>query len=267
MKKYRWAFAFWLISIIAVNCFGKEIDFNKLEKKRGLYYQKDSGVLFTGDAISLNGFGVLIERIQIKSGLLNGEWTKYDDDGTKIGEGIFKNGNGIFYLYHDYEKKILLEETPYENNLLQGRSLNYFENGKIVLEENYDKDELHGRQIFWSENGSIVISKEWKHGMLNGKWLEFYETGEKEGEGIFNNGTGNMVRWYEDGAIKERTSFKNSMEDGMSISWYKNGKKSDETYFKKGMVHGELIEWDENGKITKDEVYKNGYFCYSKIKK
>ena len=259
--------AFSLIGVIGIICSGQDASFNQLDKKGGLYYQKNSHALFTGDAIKLDLARIVLEKISIKKGLLDGVGIVVDDGGENIGEGIFKNGNGILHLYYNYDKTTILEETHYENNLRQGKSIRYYENGRPAEETFFDKDMLHGTDTIWRENGTIVFTKEWKNGELNGKWLEFYETGEKEGEGSFKNGKGRLIRWYKNGAIQEITSFKNSKEDGRSLSWHENGKKSSEASFKNGMVHGELIEWDKNGKIAKDEVYKNGFFCYSKLKK
>jgi len=265
MKRYVWFL--WIIGLMTIYCFSQKVNIDELDKKGGLYYKKESGILFSGNAIKLDPDGVVLENIPILNGLINGTWIVNNDEGQKVGEGTFKNGSGVLYLYHNYDKITLLEETHYENNLRQGKSVRYFESGQPAQETFFDKDLLHGTDTILRENGTIVISQEWKHGMLDGKWLEYYETGEKEAEGTFKNGNGTLIRWYKNGAISEITPYKKSQLHGTSITWYQNGKKSSETHLKNGVAHGELIEWDENGNVTRDEFYKNGVFEYAKIQK
>ena len=130
MKKYIAVFS--LIGIMGLYCSGQEAIFNQLEIKGGLYYQKNSHALFSGNAIELNLAGIILQKISIKKGLLDGVGIVVDAVGRNIGEGIFNNGNGVLYLYQNYNNKTLLEETHYENNFRQGKSVRYFENGRAV---------------------------------------------------------------------------------------------------------------------------------------
>ena len=95
---------FFIFLLISSSSWSIEIDWNKIEKKDGLYYEKSKKKIFTG---RVNG--------KIKGEII---------DGKKEGKFLkfYKNGNK-------------LSEINYNNNIIEGEWKEYFRNGNLLIKK------------------------------------------------------------------------------------------------------------------------------------
>lgn len=125
----------------------------------------------------------------------------------------------------------------------------------------------------------------------SGKFIDYFLTGEKEGEGILFNGklkgkrflyylNGNVSdeieydngisnglekRFYEDGTLKQKGDFKNGKEIGIWEMYHPNGQLKQRTTFENGQMEGASVSYYSTGEIKGKNVYKNGAYQKDKV--
>lgn len=125
----------------------------------------------------------------------------------------------------------------------------------------------------------------------SGKFIDYFLTGEKEGEGILFNGklkgkrflyylNGNVSdeieydngisnglekRFYEDGTLKQKGDFKNGKEIGIWEMYHPNGQLKQRTTFENGQMEGASVSYYSTGEIKGENVYKNGVYQKDKV--
>lgn len=100
----------------------KKINFNKLEQKKGLYYEIGSDITFTGIVKAFYSNGQLEFEETYKYGKLDGPHKAYYENGELRAEG---NGLGAYKEY--YNNGRLKEELDEKGNY------KYYErNGKLI---------------------------------------------------------------------------------------------------------------------------------------
>lgn len=174
-----------------------QIDFDKLEKRYGIFYIIGEKTPFTGTAFTYYDSGKKQSATEYKVGLLTGKIEAWYESGAKQAEGELKNGKR------------------------EGSWTAWYENGQKVREGafNYDKEE--GKYIWWFENGNTQKTGVYHEGIPDGKWEWYFENGQKMQEGILrgeiNDGT--WKDWYENGNQKMIGTFKNGLKDGEWTWW------------------------------------------------
>ena len=99
----------------------------------------------------------------------------------------------------------------------------------------------HGTWKVWYPNGQIESQFTFFNNKPNGKCTEWYISGKKKGEGIFENGNGEWIGWDEQGNKR-----------------YQQGYKDDKP-------HGRWIFWSRGGKVVIEEIYKDGKLVKKKL--
>ncbi|HYF67695.1 MAG TPA: hypothetical protein VD884_06145 [Ohtaekwangia sp.] len=155
------------------------------------------------------------------------------------------------YTYHDPQEKQHLKEV-YQvkdtiQNILQGRYIAYFLNGKVESKGQFTNNETSGIWEFYFETGALKMRGILFKGANYGLWEYFYENGKKSMEGIINgkNREGEWKTFYENGQIKEVGEYKNNKRTGI---W--------KSYFEDGVLKGTIDYTDDFGRYT--EYYHSG---------
>ena len=115
--------------------WSKDVDWNNLVKRDGLYYEKFNDIPFTGNSIG-QGQG------KIKDGKQVGKWLRYYGNGQLASKLNFKNGK--------YE----------------GEQLNYYENGQLHMKTNWKDGKREGKWLIYYENGKLETEWNFKDGKL-----------------------------------------------------------------------------------------------------
>ncbi len=109
--KILFLFPIFLLSLISTYCLSETMD--ELVKRDGLYYEKYSEILFTGNITGK-------EQGSIKNGKKEGEWVRYWSNGELMSKVSFKNGkeDGEWVIY--YSNGRVRDKGNYKNGVMQG---------------------------------------------------------------------------------------------------------------------------------------------------
>jgi uncharacterized protein len=154
------------------------------------------------------------------------------------------------YSYHDKEKKHLKEVSQVKdtvNNVLHGKYISYFLNGKTESKGQFTNNETSGIWEFYYETGILKMRGILFKGANYGLWEYFFENGRKSMEGVIygKNREGEWKSFYENGQIKEIGEYVSNKRTGV---W--------KTYFEDGNIKGTIEYEDDFG--TYIEYYHSG---------
>lgn len=137
------------------------------------------------------------------------EVTYYSQKGKVISEGKMRDTVriGEWNYYHKNSDELMMVEK-YEDGVLNGEKLTYYENGKLAERSFYKNGDPHGEKILYSEKGVILEHLT-------------YENGELHGPAKFYNGKGDLLT---------EGNFKRDMHDG-TWKYYENGELKEEKHF------------------------------------
>ncbi|MCF8424868.1 MAG: TonB family protein [Bacteroidia bacterium] len=149
--------------------------------------------------------------------------------------------------------------------------IEYHPNGKIKFKSDYFGDCENVDSTFY-ENGIVKSIKnykvfgEWKANfqflpnksnnssyLLSGTSEKFYENGDirERSSFLFGKPDGEIVLYYEGGAIASKSMFKNFKREGEYSEYYENGNVKTKASFKAGNQVGEILYFDKEGNSSK----------------
>ena len=159
------------------------------------------------------------------------------------------DGNSIEY----YEEGNIESIVPYKNNVVEGLVITYYENGNIKEEVNYKNDNMNGEAKSYDENGK-----------LNGRTIfkddiKLEEEVHKENEILKNTfKNGEVVKQdicSPNGTLKERRVLNgNEMEYS---TFYPNGNVKQKIFAKDKIIIKEQL-YARNGNIMSNSFFSNG---------
>lgn len=149
-------------------------------------------------------------------------YSKYNEfakNGTSLCEGNFEGGNKIGQWFYYYDEKKLKSEINYSNDVLNGKTINYFDNGNVKFEGDFLNGQKNGKWGYYFQNGEKKYEETYQNGVSNGSYISYFETKKIYEKGNLTNGfkDGNWLTNYSDGTIK-------TIED------YDNGSKKPKCY-------------------------------------
>ena len=115
--------------------WSKDVDWNNLVKRDGLYYEKFNDIPFTGNSIG-QGQG------KIKDGKQVGKWLRYYGNGQLEYKFNFKNGkkDGEWLFYYDNGQ--LFGKIYYKEGKKAGKWNWYNKDGDLIMTEIFKNDKL-----------------------------------------------------------------------------------------------------------------------------
>ena len=222
-------------------------------------------------AMSYDKYGEVIAKVNFKNKL---PWKGVMYDAVsrikyEINEGK-RNGS---YKKFNYNHEIILEEGQYVNDKKEGVFNGYNRLGKLQLTQTYKNDILEGESVNYDENGKETSSIIYKNGEpFEGTKILSVSYSRESAQEIYKKGIlikrisydeqGRNVSTFKDGEIAE------------TIAYYKDSDLKRLQYaLNKNYVEGEVIRYDKKGKeqhrgIIKDyklesgTVYLSAYSLY-----
>lgn len=157
--------------------------------------------------------------------------------------------------YHDAERKHLKEVYQLKDrssNILHGRYISYFLNGKIESKGQFENNETTGSWEFFYETGTLKMRGILLKNANFGLWEYFYENGQKSMEGIINgkNREGEWKVFYENGQIKEVGEYRESKRVGHWRSYFEDGTRKGEAHYTDDV--GTYKEYYHSGKVLSE---------------
>jgi uncharacterized protein len=184
-----------------------------------------------------------------QSGVRKGEWTHWDEDGTKH-RGQYRNGtrDGVWQTLDDND--LVKVETVYKDgSYLEEFRQEWHPNGRLFSRFRFVGDKENGPYQYFYDNGNISASGNFTNGELDGKILSYGVSGEKYGESNFKLGMRNGERksWYTNGQIAIIGSYKDGKEDGRWEYWAKDGGRT-----------GQIEFFNQAEKVTQRTIFEGG---------
>ncbi|OQY00584.1 MAG: hypothetical protein B6I20_08555 [Bacteroidetes bacterium 4572_117] len=164
---------------------------------------------------------------------LDSTWVFYDDKGNiskkisyKYGK---KNGYCVEYKFVGDSVKLntVVAKELYVNDLRQGISEYYYDDGKLFQQINFVDNQKQGKGIEYDKNGRIISLFKFRHDIM---------------------------------VAKERINRYNKQHEkqGTWKEFFPNGKLKQESYYRKGFLHGYVKTYNNKGKVLLSERYING---------
>ena len=152
----------------------------------------------------------------------------------------------------------------YKNGKNYGIANSYYENGQLYLTGNYVNDKIEGKSFEYYLNGKLKDERFYKNGVIINS-MEYYQNGKKKRIFKTTEGLRGIITGYdEDGIHKssemsviqeyDRKGGTNYIMDGESIA-----------YDKKGQVLGIINYKDNKTTGLKQQAFKNGKLKYEYI--
>ncbi|MFL0797304.1 MAG: hypothetical protein K6L73_07415 [Cellvibrionaceae bacterium] len=278
---------FCLISALFIlqGCGEKELPYKALIKESGLYYDSQTGELFTGlardtssilysllfaiDATNYHASRDIQCTSQFEQGELHGKTLCEHRDGYKLAEINISHDKleGDFEVYHidTGEPYIALS---YINGKRDEWMRTYNEDGDLIHEILYDQGKTTGNETKWTKNAKHKILEiddrngfKWKLSTNNTicriEYVDLTEHGKKEcfHSTIFPLSIDSFLETTNKTPISKEI-YKDGSLDGLSQHWYPDGKQKSETTYKEGTI-SKYKSWSSSGILTNDIEYLN----------
>ncbi len=202
----------------------------------------------------MTGQGIMNEQ-----GIKQGHWKEFFRDGQLKAEGDYSNGKKVGGWKFFYPDGTLEQEGFYnQDGQLDGQWRWYFPSGTLHREEQYLNDLVDGRSVEYDENGNLVSSGEYIEGKEEGFW--YYNIDGVKEEGTFRNGlrNGSWKSWYQDGQLRFSGDFIDDNPNGKHIYYWGDGKLKEEGRYVMGLKEGEWVKYDPDGILFIVITFENG---------
>ncbi len=161
------------------------------------------------------------------------------------------------------ENGVLLERYSRKKDdfAKHGKYTAFFPSGKTHEERFFQNDLLEGESKVYYENGQLDYVENHKNGQYEGLYQKYLESGQlaNEGQYVNNEMSGIWKRWYENGQLREEVTFAANNENGPFKEYHENGKlKTTGEYINGDNEQGELLIYDENGQLSEKMICEYG---------
>ncbi len=170
------------------------------------------------------------------SGNKQGKWIKYYDNDQIRYKGFFINDQPVDTFYH------------------------YHRNGELKALQIFNDDGSSRTKMYW-DNGNIAAKGKFnKNKEKDGKWIYYFETGDKESEVNYSDGTkdGDQIDYYNNGQVLMEVEYKDGVKDGEYIFYFDSGQVREKGFYNNGLRHGEFVYYEPDGVMYEKGIYKNG---------
>ena len=197
---------------------------------------------------------------EFAEGKLNGVWSISDKDGKKVSEIQFASGqrNGLATWFHP--NGTVFWQSEYKAGKLNGAFIEKDVSGKITRQnkfvdghrlakstEHYASKKIKVEFDVLSPAQVLVSPDDWNTSTL--------ATYDPKGDEIKH---GSYTYYYETGAVRSKSNYKNGLQDGEFAAWYSNNQREVVGSYVDGKQHGKWSWWHENGMRKAIANYEHG---------
>lgn len=199
---------------------------------------------------------ILLERNYTEN-KLDGAVRHYEN-GNMVSEMNYEMGEkeGYWVEYYGIHEKT---EGFYSNNKKNGTEKRYYDN-KPLYEISYVNGKKEGQLKKWSMNGVLLLLGTYKNDLKEGEWTEFSDIyGQKLSFEVYSEGKIlSSEKYFEDGKLKEKTSYINGKADGIKLIYSPEGKIISESPYSEGKLNGIQKNYYFTGELESTVPYKMG---------
>ena len=145
-----------------------------------------------------------------------------------------------------------IEGSKYFNNIKSTRTLNSAEREEVENKFIYDNSTLVAKGIYKEVKKQFIPQ---------GTWEFYFENGQVRSKGKFNDEgekTGVWINNYDNGKIKEKITFKENQQEGLSEGFFENSNKWYSENYKAGQIFGKQTIYFYNGLVKAELNFKDG---------
>ena len=180
--------------------------------------------------------------------------------GFEIGEDgglIAPNGSGPFSGWIKFQDEYGKGLQRFKDGKANGIRLRWYKNGQLGEEEAWDNGELVAVTV-WMPNGDKCPNTKFENG--TGIVYAYWDDGQKSFQGSFKDGkeSGLHTSWHRNGQKQWEATYKNGQLDGLETQYYENGQKELEVTYKDGKEDGPRTQYYENGQKESEVTVKEG---------
>lgn len=229
------------------------------------------------------GYVVNSENInRYREGLKHGMWKEFYDNEKVKSEGNYSYGkrDGYFKEYDINGNLLKLEKYVNDELIYDAPELvnyviktDYYKNGKVKIIQSYKDNIPEGIRQEFTQEGKINKSFIFKNGIIigegivdetgmkQGPWKEFYESGEKSGEGAYLNNLrqGEWKYYFKNGTVEQIGKYNAKGKPEGKWKWFfESGNLRKEDNFINGVSNGNYVELSDSGKVIIKGEYVDG---------
>jgi antitoxin component YwqK of YwqJK toxin-antitoxin module len=232
-----------ILFILILSSCSKEVPFDQLVERDGVFYEVNSQTGFTGTSISYYGNGQIEEK------------------------RTYRNGKEDGLIEYYYENGQLGSKENWKDGKREGPSVKYYENGQMGSKENWKDGKREGPSEYYHENGQLSSKGNWKNGEIDGLSVVYFENGQLEVKVKFKNGKEDGLResYYENGQLEKKSNHKDGKLDGPYLRYSRNGELEQETNYLNGLIEDGTVTSYINSSEKKVETYIGGVLKYENI--
>lgn len=147
-----------------------------------------------------------------------------------------------------------------ENEPFTGKATDYYDSGQLYELYHLKEGLLHGPYATYYEEGQVESEGNYEEGNEVGTFTEYYENGDLMMVSNYKEGLlhGKMINYYENGQIESEGTYEDGNLNGKATWYYESGVVKKEASYIDSELHGDYIEYTENGEIELKETYDNG---------
>jgi|WetSurMetagenome_2_1015567.scaffolds.fasta_scaffold28941_2 uncharacterized protein len=242
-------------------------------------YDAEGNIIYSGSY--RKDVPVGIHRIFDKTGKVTNGFL-YDNNGSKIGEGIITNeGKKEGDWKYFYDDGTLSSLGKYTNNLAVGNWKYFYKDGKTEQTGSYKQGKTEGLWQWFYQNGDLKREEEFFEGKAEGMYIEYDTTGQiivsgkyfdgqkeelwsykvgdyiEKGKYVGDLKDGKWQSFYSDGTLKYEGNYIQGNPDGEHKFYYPNGKLKETNYYIMGISEKSWKKYDENGILVLTITYKD----------
>ncbi len=240
----------YLITFICFSCSEKEVEFNSLVERNGLFYEVNNDNPFSGKVFQKYANDQFLMTGFFEKGLKTGEWINYYNNGQiKLRENYSQNFlDGIFESFNENGSPIIL--TNYKKGKFNGNYKEYSGQDRLLKNINYKEGNYEGNYLEYNDKGNLIIQTNYKNGIIHGSFIEFYENGNEKVNYSMNNGIfdGDYTEYNENGVIKTQFNYANGSKRNKG-NWTKYWDK-DWKIKPIPSKYYSTVSFDDNGKLS-----------------
>lgn len=197
-----------------------------------------------------------------KNGLRQGRWVRNYPHGTKMYEGVFRDGHPVGEFRRYYENGTLKSFLIFSEDGRHADAVLYHPNGRIASKGRYTDQKKEGKWQFFSpvNENYLICEQFYKDDMRNGISLRFYPDSTVGDRTTYLNDqkNGDREQFYEDGSPYTKSYYSEGKMNGKFEAWFSNGTKMYSGMYKNDIRDGQWLIYNEDGSVKYSIEYKNG---------
>ncbi|MBM3200892.1 MAG: toxin-antitoxin system YwqK family antitoxin [Chlamydiae bacterium] len=189
--------------------------------------------------------GVLIHKGAYLAGEKHGNFQVFDEEGQMLFDANYLFGQVDGKYVKNLTNDQPLEIVEFKNGKKHGSFLEYWPNGKLRVKGFYQNDLAEGLTQGWFEDGKIAFTRFYKGGVLVGEQKDYYPSHlifEKDREQLSK-----ITCYNSEGKLH-----------GEQKTFFVNGTVQTLINYKMGQLHGIKARWDDKGRLFEEASYENG---------